>query len=90
MLDPDTTALLRQLGGDADTIEALVFSALAFTALTLVSAVPTVMLARRKGRSRTLWLLFALSIPVIPLLLVWLLPPVGADKPPGLPPQQKK
>lgn len=82
MLDPDTTALLRQLGGDAGTIETLMLSALAFTALMLISAIPTAILAKRKGRSRTLWLLFALSIPVIPLLLVWLLPPAGSDKPP--------
>jgi hypothetical protein len=33
-----------------------------------------------------LWLLFALSVPVLPLLLVWLLPKVpkvpGTDRPP--------
>jgi hypothetical protein len=40
----------------------------------LVTAIPTGIIARRKNRSRGLWLLFALSIPVLPLLLVWLLP----------------
>jgi hypothetical protein len=30
--------------------------------------------ARKKGRSGSGWLLLALSIPIVPLLLVWLLP----------------
>jgi hypothetical protein len=40
----------------------------------VVAAIPTVILARRKGRSAVAWLLLALSIPIVPLLLVWLLP----------------
>ncbi|MCF8198262.1 MAG: hypothetical protein K9J42_05820 [Sulfuritalea sp.] len=73
-LDPQITALLQQLGYDAATIESLVFSAMLITVMALVTAVPTAIIARRKGRSRALWLLFALSLPVIPLLIVWLLP----------------
>lgn len=81
MLDPSTTALLAQLGVDPATMESLVTSAIIITVLTLVAAIPTAMIARRKGRSRTLWLLLALSIPVIPLLLVWLLPEVPSKVP---------
>jgi len=76
-LDPNTTALLKQLGYDAATIEALVSSLLLLTVLSVVAAIPTAMIARRKGRSVALWLLFALSLPVLPLLVVWLLPEVS-------------
>jgi hypothetical protein len=76
MLDPNTLALLSQLGISPETAEATVAGMALLTALTLATAVPTAMLAKRKGRSVALWLVFALSIPVIPLLLVWLLPAV--------------
>jgi hypothetical protein len=79
MLDPNTTALLNQLGFDAGLVETMLSSAILFTALTLVTAIPTGIIAKRKGRSRTLWLLFALSIPVVPLLLIWLLPAVPGE-----------
>jgi hypothetical protein len=74
MLDPDTAALLNQLGYDAGFIESLLSSAIWLTVVALVTAVPTGIIAERKGRSRTLWFLLALSIPLLPLLLVWLLP----------------
>lgn len=83
MLDPQTTELLNQLGIDAATLDSLVSSAIWFTVLALIAAIPTGIIAKRKGRSRMLWLLFALSIPVVPLLLVWLLPNLDADKPPA-------
>ncbi len=73
-LDPQITALLQQLGYDAAAIESLVFSAMLLTVMALVTAVPTAIIAKRKGRSRSLWLLFALSLPVVPLLIVCLLP----------------
>ena len=57
--------------------------ALLFTAVTLLAAVPTAMIARRKNRSRTLWLLFALSLPLVPLLLICLLPKLPDAKPPA-------
>jgi hypothetical protein len=82
VLDANTIALLNQLGVDAADIESLLWSALLLTGLTIVTAIPTAIIARRKGRSRGLWLLFALSIPVVPLLLIWLLPSVPADRPP--------
>lgn len=79
MLDPQTTELLRQLGVDPATAESLVFSITVLTVLAVVAAIPTVIVAKRKRRSPTLWLLFALSIPVLPLLLVWWLPERPAE-----------
>lgn len=79
MLDPNTLALLSQLGIPPETAEAAVANLLLLTLLTLAAAVPTAMLAKKKGRSVALWLVFALSIPVLPLLLVWLLPAVRHD-----------
>ena len=82
-LDPNTTALLEQLGYDAATIESLVSSLIILTVVSVIAAIPTTMIARHKGRSTALWLLFALSLPVLPLLLVWWLPKVpGGDRPP--------
>jgi hypothetical protein len=77
MLDPNTLALLDTLGIDAATAEAAMDGLVLITVITLISAVPTVMLAMRKGRSVALWLILALSLPIIPLLLVWLLPAVN-------------
>ncbi len=74
MLDPNTLALLDQLGISAATVESALASLAIFTILTLVTAIPTVILAKQKGRSVAGWLLLALSIPVVPLLMVWLLP----------------
>ena len=74
MLDPNTLALLDHLGISAATVESALASLAIFTILTLVTAIPTVILAKRKGRSVAGWLLLALSLPVLPLLLVWLLP----------------
>ncbi len=83
MLDANTIAVLNQLGIDAASMESLLWSAILLTGLTIVTAIPTVIIAKRKGRSGTLWLLFALSIPIIPLLLIWVLPPVPAGRPPA-------
>jgi RsiW-degrading membrane proteinase PrsW (M82 family) len=74
MLDPNTVDLLKQLGLDSGNVEALVSGAIVLTLVTIIAAIPTVMIAKRKGRSRMLWLVLALSIPVLPLLLIWLLP----------------
>lgn len=78
VLDPQTIELLRQFGVDPANLDALIFSAVVVTVLTLAAVFPTVFIAGRKRRSRTLWLLFALSIPLLPLLLVWLLPALPA------------
>ena len=74
MLDPNTLALLDQLGISAATVESALASLAIFTILTLVTAIPTVIVAKQKGRSVAGWLFLALSIPVVPLLMVWLLP----------------
>jgi len=83
VLDPNTTALITQLGLDAGLMEALMSGAIWISVLTLVTAIPTGMIARRKGRSKTLWILFALSLPVIPLLLIWFLPALPSKRPPA-------
>ena len=83
MLDPQTTALLNQLGFDTGSIESLLSGAIFLTIATVVAAIPTGMIAKRKGRSTTFWVVLALSIPVVPLLLVWLLPEVPAAGPPS-------
>ena len=80
MLDPQTTELLRQLGVDAAGIESLLASAAILSVVAVLAAIPTGIIAKRKNRSRALWLLFALSIPVIPLLLVWLLPALPSER----------
>ena len=79
MLDPQTIELLRQLGVDPASLELLLESAAVLTVVMLATAIPTAIIARRKNRSRVLWLLFALSIPVLPLLLVWVLPALPSD-----------
>ena len=76
MLDPQTMELLRQFGIDPGDLQSLALGSMLLITLTLLTAIPTAAIAKSKGRSRGWWLLFALSIPVIPLLLVWFLPPV--------------
>jgi hypothetical protein len=76
MLDPNTVALLGQLGISPEQAAAAMGNLLMLTLLTVAAAIPTAILAKRKGRSVALWLVFALSIPLLPLLLVWLLPAV--------------
>lgn len=82
MLDPQTAALLSQLGFDAALVERLMFGMMVLTVLTVAAAIPTAIIARKKGRSRSFWLLFALSIPLLPLLLIWWLPAVNPEQPP--------
>lgn len=77
MLDPQTLDLLRQIGVDPAAAEAALGVLVWVTVATVIAAIPTAMIARRRGRSVVLWLLLALSIPVLPLLLVWLLPPAA-------------
>ena len=84
VLDPQTVALLQQLGIDTATIESVLSGLVVLTVVTVLAAIPTAMLARRRHRSVGFWLLFALSIPVLPLLLVWLLSDLPAkDAAPG-------
>jgi predicted PurR-regulated permease PerM len=76
MIDPNTLALLSLAGISPETAESAVTGLALATVLTLVTAIPTVMLARRKGRSVAFWLVLALSFPLLPLLALWLLPEI--------------
>ena len=73
MPDPQISALLVQLGYDPETIKALISWTVYLTIVTVVAAIPTGMVAKRKGRSVTGWVVFALCVPLLPLLIVWLL-----------------
>jgi hypothetical protein len=74
MLDPQMSAMLSELGVDPATAEAVVSGAIYLTIASVVAAIPTGILAKRKDRSVTGWVLFALCVPLLPLAIVWLLP----------------
>ena len=74
MLDSQTSDILAQLGYDAATIQAILSWSLYLTIVSVIAAIPTGMIARRKGRSVVGWVIFALLVPLLPLLIVWLLP----------------
>lgn len=78
MLDPNTLAALSQLGISPEAAQAALSSLLFLTVISVVTAIPTGILAKRKGRSVAFWVIFALTIPVIPLLWIWLLPRIEA------------
>jgi len=82
VLDPNTIALLGQFGISPEQAATAMGNLIMLTLLTVAAAIPTGILAKRKGRSVALWLIFALSIPLLPLLLVWLLPAVKRPPPP--------
>jgi hypothetical protein len=73
MLDPQISALLIQFGYDPKTVEALIEGALYLTVVAVVAAIPTGFIAKRKGRSVSGWVIFALSVPLLPLMIVSLL-----------------
>jgi hypothetical protein len=74
MLDPQLTALLGELGIDPATIEAIFTGAVYLTIVSVIAAIPTGVIAKRKDRSVSGWVIFALCIPLLPLVIVWLLP----------------
>ena len=74
MQEPQISALLAELGYDPATIGALLAWGVYLTIASVVAAVPTGVIARRKGRSVAGWVIFALFVPVLPLLIVCLLP----------------
>lgn len=80
MIDANTAAVLAQFGVDAAMLEYLLPLAAGITVLTLVTVIPTGVVASSKGRSRAFWMMLALSFPVLPLLVVWLLPSVKSVK----------
>jgi hypothetical protein len=80
MLDANTIALLNQLGISTEAIDAAMTGMAVLTVLAIVAAIPTAMLAKRKGRSVAWWTIFALTIPLLPLVVVWLLPRTSASR----------
>jgi len=74
MNDTSLVTLLVSLGIPPEMAASSVSAMVWLTVVTAAAALPTAWLARARGRSVALWVVFALSIPVIPLLLVWLLP----------------
>ncbi len=72
--DPQLSALLSEFGVDQATIEAVVTGAVYLTIVSVVAAIPTGVIAKRKNRSVTAWVIFALCVPLLPLVIVWLLP----------------
>jgi len=83
MLDPQISALLVELGYDPRSIETLVSGAIYLTIVAVVAAIPTGVIARQKGRSVIGWVIFALTVPLLPLLIVWLLPSEKRKPPPA-------
>ena len=71
MQDPQISDLLAQLGYDPATIEAMISWAVYVTILSVIAAIPTGVIAKRKGRSVTGWVVLALCVPLLPLLIVW-------------------
>ena len=74
MLDPQLSGLLSQLGYDPATVESLLKWSIYLTIASVIAAIPTGVIARRKGRSVGGWVILALCIPLLPLAIVWLLP----------------
>ena len=74
MQDSQISEVLAELGYDAAAIQAMLSWALWLTILSVIAAIPTAMIAKRKGRSVAGWVIFALLVPLVPLLIVWLLP----------------
>ena len=74
MQDSQIADVLAELGYDVATIQAILVWSLWLTLVAVVAAIPTGMIARRKGRSVVGWVIFALLVPLLPLLIVWLLP----------------
>ena len=81
MLDPQTIELLRQLGYDPTLVERVLSAGLWITLATVLAAIPTGIIARRRGRSVVGWVLLALSLPLIPLLLGYRLPAQTPEQP---------
>lgn len=70
----NTVAYLIQSGFMASVMDAATSWLIFLIALTIAAAISTCFLAKSKGRSVIWWVTFALAIPVVPLVIVWLLP----------------
>ena len=80
MLDPQISALLAELGYDPKIVEKMFTVAIYLTVISVIAAIPTGVIARRKGRSVAWWVILELCVPVVPLIVVWLLP-ANKEKP---------
>lgn len=67
-------AYMIQSGFTASFVDGATSGLIFLVALTAATAIPTWTVAKRKGRSAVCWVSFALAIPVIPLVVIWLLP----------------
>ena len=74
MLDPQVSALLGELGVDPGMVEKVITGSIYLTIASVIAAIPTGVIAKRKGRSVGGWVIFALCVPLLPLAIVWLLP----------------
>ena len=74
MLDPQISAQLSELGIAPTTIESVVSGAIYLTIVSVITAIPTGIIAKRKNRSSIGWVTFALCVPLLPLIIVWLMP----------------
>jgi len=71
---PELSAQLAQLGFDPATVESVITWGIYLTVASVIAAIPTGMIARRRRRSVAGWVILALCLPVVPLLIVWALP----------------
>jgi hypothetical protein len=81
LLESQLIELLGQLGINGGDLGPLMSSALLLTILEVITAIPTGRIAKRKGRSMILWVFLALTIPLLPLLFIWILPAIPPKAP---------
>ncbi|HTP63446.1 MAG TPA: hypothetical protein VMJ14_15365 [Burkholderiales bacterium] len=74
MLDPQVSALLGELGVDPAMVEKVITGGIYLTIVSIIAAIPTGLIAKRKGRSVAGWVIFELCVPLLPLAIIWLLP----------------
>ncbi len=80
MLSPEIAAILTRFGISAESLDTAIGSLFYITVITLLTSVATWLVAKRKHRSVILWVSLALSVPVLPLLILWFLPDVTPDQ----------
>ena len=71
MLDPQPSALLIEPGYDPKNIESLISVGIYLTAVCVIAAIPTGVIARRKGKAVIGWVVFALLSAAAPAWAGW-------------------